>query len=146
MKGLRKKGRRTWREALRALGDSVVGVFEAELAVLKEDWKRSAIRLGIAAGLGFLALVLTTYLVGVILFALVLFLGRWMSLWAAGFSVVGLMVLMIVVLGLAAYWVMRGFENPVTGFRRRLDEHLKWWQESLLRQGAEQGREDDDVE
>lgn len=136
--------RRTWRESLQALGDSVVGVFEAELAVLKEDWKKSAIRLGIAAGLGVLALILVAYLTGVVLFATVLLLAQWMSLPAAGFTVVGLMVLTIALLGGAAALVMRGFEDPITSARKRLDDHLRWWQESLLRQGASTG--DDDVD
>ena len=45
-------------------------------------------------------------------------------------------VIGLALLGAAAAFTLRGFEDPLTSARRRLDDHLRWWQESLLRQGS----------
>ena len=122
-----------WLDQLRALGAAFLEVLRAEIEALREDVTLSARRLGIALALFAVAAAVAFWLLGVLLFALVAVLAIWLPLWGAALVLVGLLALVTAALGWAAMRRLRRFEGPATTVRRRLGDHLDWWQQSLLR-------------
>lgn len=121
-----------WIDLIRSLGESLLEVLRAELAALQEDFSRSGRRLGVA--LGFLggAAVLLFWLVGLLLFTLIVVLAIWLPLWAAALILLGLFALATGILAALGVRRLREIENPVDNVRRRVDDHIDWWQNSLL--------------
>ena len=64
--------------------------------------------------------------VGVLLLAGLL--DRWLPIWGAALAVTGLLALVATVLALAGRARLRRLENPLATARRRMDDHLAWWQ------------------
>ena len=121
-----------WIDLFRSLGESLLEVVRAELAALQEDFQRSGRHFGVALGLFGAALVLLFWMVGLLLFAVVAILHVWLPLWAAAFAVLALFVLATAILGVLGTRQMRQVENPLETVRRRVDNHLDWWQHSFL--------------
>lgn len=123
-----------WIELFRSLGESLLEVWRAELATLQEDFQRSGRYLGSALGLLGAALVLLFWIVGLLLFVLIALLHVWLPWWGASLIV---LLLFLSAAGLLA-WLgarrLRKVENPVETVRRRMDNHLDWWQHGLLAQ------------
>lgn len=126
--------REGWTDLFRALGEAVLGVLQAEVAVLGEDWKETGKRVGVAAALGAVAF---AFLVGVVLVGLyasvhlLQALSEW-PLWKAGFVITLAGVALICTL-LATAWFgfLRKLENPITAAQRRLGDHVAWWQQQF---------------
>ena len=123
-----------WIDLFRSLGESLLEVVRAELAALQEDFQRSGRHFGVALGLFGAALVLLFWMVGLLLFAVVAILHVWLPLWAAALAVLALFVLATAILGVLGTRQMRQVENPLETVRRRVDNHLDWWQHSFLNQ------------
>ena len=121
-----------WIDLFRSLGESLVEVWRAEMANLQGDLERSGRHLGMA--LAFLggAAVLFFWIVGLMLFAMIAILYIWLELWAAALIVLGLFLLAAGILGWLGLRRMRQVENPVATVRKRVDNHLDWWQHGLL--------------
>lgn len=124
--------RQSWSETFRALGTAVLGLLKAEIEALEQELARSGknaalgIALFAAAGaVGFWTLGVATYFV-------IHLVALWLPLWAAA------LVVTLVLAGAAAGLAFAGlkklekFENPLTTARRRLDDHIDWWQDRAL--------------
>lgn len=126
--------RNSWAEVFQAVGDAVVGVLKAEIAVLSEQWKRWGSRVAVVVGLFatsavvlFSALLLFPYF----LTALIKHLSGWSWMASSG------LVLLIVVLaggllGAVGYWRLKGLDDPIAMTRQRVDDHMGWWKSGLL--------------
>ena len=57
----------------------------------------------------------------------------WLKLWLAALIVFLVFVTTAGVLALLGARQIKKVENPVETFRRRVDDHLDWWQNTLLR-------------
>ncbi|HEX4961529.1 MAG TPA: phage holin family protein [Thermoanaerobaculia bacterium] len=123
-----------WIDLFRSLGESLLEVLRAELAALQEDFQRSGRHFGVALGLFGGAAILVFWTIGLLLFALIAILHVWLPLWGAALIVLGLFVLAIAILGYLGARRMRQVENPLETVRRRMDNHLDWWQHSFLTQ------------
>lgn len=123
-----------WIEMFRGLGESLLEVLRAEVATLQEDLSRSGRIAGGALALLGVALILLFWIVGLLLFVLVTVLAIWLPLWGAALVVLGLFLAVAGVLAGLGVKRMKQVENPVNTFRRRVEDHLDWWQNTLLRE------------
>ena len=141
--------RNSWRETFTALGESLVEVLRAELAVLAEGWKRSGRELGIAIALvvaaGYVALICLPTLLIIALAAGLHALG--LPLWGAALVVAAVVMLVIGLMAWIAVKRLERCENPVAAAKDRFSDHVAWWQESILMDdrtlGAADGSQDD---
>ena len=122
-----------WIEIFRGLGESLLEVLRAEAATLQEDLSRSGRIAGRAMALLGTALILLFWILGLLIFALVAVAAIWLPLWAAALVVLTLFSIVAAVLAMMGVSRLKQVENPVETFRRRVDDHLDWWQSSLLR-------------
>jgi hypothetical protein len=123
-----------WIDMFRGLGESLLDVLRAEVATLQEDLSRSGRIAGGALALLGAALILLFWIIGLLIFVLVTVLAIWLPLWGASLVV---LALFLAVAGVLSWMGVRRFkqvENPVQTFRRRVDDHLDWWQNTLLRE------------
>lgn len=121
-----------WIDLFRSLGESLVEVWRAEVATLQGDLERSGRHLGLALAFFGAAAVLGFWIVGLLLFVLVSVLHIWLEWWAAALIVLGLFLLGAGLLGWLGVRRLRQVENPMSTVRRRVDNHLDWWQHGLL--------------
>lgn len=121
-----------WIALFRSLGESLLEVLRAELAALQEDFTRSGRHLGVALALLGGAAALGFWILGLLLFTLVALLDVWLPLWAAALIVLAVFALAAAVLVKLGLSRLRQVENPVESVRKRVDDHLDWWQNSLL--------------
>jgi hypothetical protein len=121
-----------WIELFRSLGEALLEVFRAELDAIQQDLGRSGRHFGVALGLLGAAAVLLFWTVGLLLFTLALVLDIWLPLWAAALILLGLFALVTGILAWLGVRRIRQVENPVDNVRRRMDDHIDWWQHSLL--------------
>jgi hypothetical protein len=122
-----------WVEMFRGLGEALLEVLRAEVATLQEDLSRSGRIAGGALALLGTALILLFWIVGLLIFAMIAVLHIWLELWAASLIVLGLFLLATGILAWMGVNRFKQVENPVQTFRRRVDDHLDWWQNTLLR-------------
>lgn len=126
--------RRDWMETIRALGEAFADVARAELAVVSETvkaWGKSwLIALAIVAAM----LSGLFWSLGLLTVAVVHGLMRWrdLELWQAALLTAGALLLLIVAAGGVVYFLARRFDSPVAATRRRLDDHLGWWNERVF--------------
>lgn len=123
-----------WIEMFRGLGESLLDVLRAEVATLQEDLSRSGRIAGGALALLGVALILLFWVVGLLIFALIAILAIWLQLWAASLIVLALFLAAASILAWLGVNRLKQAENPVLTFRRRVDDHLDWWQNTLLRE------------
>jgi Putative Actinobacterial Holin-X, holin superfamily III len=123
-----------WIEMFRGLGEALLDVLRAEAATLQEDLTRSGKIAGGALALLGAALILLFWIVGLVIFALVTVLAIWLPLWGAALVVLALFLLAAGILSWLGLRRIKQVENPVQTFRRRVDDHLDWWQNTLLRE------------
>jgi cell division protein FtsW (lipid II flippase) len=121
-----------WIELFRSLGESLLEVWRAELATLQEDFGRSGRYLGSALGLLGAALILVFWIVGLLLFVLIALLHVWLPWWGASLIVLTLFVATAALLAWLGASRLRQVESPLETVRRRVDNHLDWWQHGLL--------------
>ena len=122
-----------WIEMFRGLGESLLDVLRAEVSTLQEDLSRSGRIAGGALALLGVALILLFWIVGLLIFALIAVLAIWLELWAAALIVLGLFLVATGILAWLGVNRLKQVENPMQTFRRRVDDHLDWWQSTLLR-------------
>ncbi len=139
--------RDSWQDTFRALGQAVIDVLRAEMAVISETWQRSARELGKAAGIlvvvAYLGLILVPSL---LLFALLtgLHSGLGWPLWAAALAVAALVVVVCLVLArIALHLLQKRFESPVATVQNRFADHRAWWSERILGDGTTEGDVDE---
>lgn len=122
----------SWSETFRALGSAFLGVLRAELAALEHDLARSAKAVGLAAALFVAAAAFGFWTLGVATYFLVQLVAIWLPLWGAALVITALFLLVTGALVFVGWRKLKGFQNPVAGSRRRLDDHMEWWQTRLL--------------
>ncbi|HVS15816.1 MAG TPA: phage holin family protein [Thermoanaerobaculia bacterium] len=125
-------GRAGWGELLGRIGRSAVELWRAELQTLSGelgDTGRVLLRaLLLAAIAGFLAF----WALGLALSGAVAALALVLPVWAAAGSVFLLAAGGAAVVGLLARSRFRSLESPVRTVKRRVGDHVTWWQEQLL--------------
>ena len=123
-----------WIEMFRGLGEALLDVLRAEVATLQEDLTRSGKIAGGALALLGVALILLFWILGLLIFCLVAVAAIWLPLWAATLVVLVLFLTVAGVLSWLGINRLKQVENPVETFRRRVDDHLDWWQNTLMRE------------
>ncbi|MBV8199103.1 MAG: phage holin family protein [Acidobacteria bacterium] len=129
-------GLRGWIELFRSLGQALFEVLRAEAGALGQDLRRSGGQLlrglalfGGAAAVGFWTL-------GVLMLALVAVLAIWLKPWAAALIVAGVFAGTAGLLAALGWRQLRRLETPAASIRRRVEDHLDWWQHRLLAEPA----------
>jgi hypothetical protein len=122
---------REWIELFRSLGESLLEVLRAELEALQKDFATSGRHFGLALGLFGGAVMLAFWMVGLLLFVLISLLYIWLQLWAAALIVLALFAIAAAVLVSLGLRQLRKAENPIENVRRRVDDHIEWWQRLL---------------
>jgi len=120
-----------WSDLFRALGESLLQVFKAELAAIEEDFRRTGVHLKASLGLLGVTLVLLFWIAGLVIFTLVAVLAIWLPLWGAALIVLALFTIVAAVLARLGIGRLRQIENPAASLKLRLDDHLEWWQHLL---------------
>ena len=121
-----------WIEMFRSLGQSLLAVLRAEFEALGEDFKRSGRHLGVGLGLLCGAAAVLFWAAGLLLGALVAVLAIWLPIWGAALIVLGVALLLAALLAGLGLRQLRRLESPIDNVKRRLDDHLDWWQNGLL--------------
>ena len=121
-----------WIDLLRSLGESLLGVAEAEAAALKGDLRASGRQLLIAGVLAGAAAFLFFWVVGAAGFVLFQVLRIWLPGWAAASIVLVLFLLLTGILVLLARQRFQAIEFPADTVRRRVDDHKAWWHSQVL--------------
>jgi len=124
----------SWIDLVRSLGGSLIEVLRAEADALKEELASSGRHLGI--GLAFLAGAagILFWTLGALLFTLGAVLAIWLQVWAAALIVVGIFLLLAALLVFLGLRQLKRFENPLESLRQHVEDHLDWWQHTLLRE------------
>ena len=123
-----------WIELFRSLGESLLEVWRAELDTLQDDLQRSGRHLGMALAFLGAAVILLFWITGLLLFSMVALLHIWLEWWAASLIVSFLFLLAMGLLVWLGRNRLKKVESPVGTVRRRVDNHLDWWQHGLLAQ------------
>ncbi len=134
---------RGWIGMLRNLNASLVAVWRAEIAALLADLSASGRRLRTALVLLALAGSLLVLLIGTLVFAAIAALSLVMPLWGAALTVAGLLALALAIVGGVGISRLRSVESPAHTVRRRLDDHLDWWNHRLGGAGPDAEAHDD---
>ena len=142
---------RQWSETFRALGSAVLSLLKSELEAFEQDVARSGKHAAIGIGLFFAAGAFGFWTLGVATYFLIQLLALWLPLWGASLVVTLLFAAVAGVLALVGAKRLERFENPIGTARRRVDDHIDWWQSRVLtadggrapRTGPEPGRGDE---
>ncbi len=126
-----------WLGLLRNLNGSLLGVWRAEINTLLEDLSASGRRLRAALLLLALAGSLLVLFIGTLVFAAIAALSLVMPLWGAALTVAGILAVAITAIAMAGLAKLRGVESPAETVRRRVDDHIEWWNVRLGRPSRE---------
>ncbi len=122
-----------WADLLRSLGRAFQDLVRSELAALGEELSGSARRLAVIAGLFLLALFGLFWALGLLAFFAVELLVLWGTpRWAAALGVFGVALLAAGILAAVAWSRLRKLEKPGETVRRRVAEHVAWWETRIL--------------
>ena len=123
---------RRWRDLIASLGESLIGVVEAEMMALKQDLRHTGRRFSTALAAAVAAAILAFWAVGATGFVTFQVLVLWLPGWGAALIVLGILLIGTVILGMVARQRLRDLEAPMDTVRRRIDDHKEWWQSHLL--------------
>ena len=118
-------------ELFSALHRSLLDVLRAELETLAGDLSSSGRRLGSALSLLALAAVVAAVFIGVLVLAAIAALALVLPMWGAALTVAGVLGLTVTILAALGLRRLRTVENPAETVRRRVNDHLTWWQTRL---------------
>lgn len=121
---------------LRGLSRAYVAVLRAEVETVGEDLAASGRNLTDALALIGAAAGLTLLLIGVLVYVAIAVLSLWLPAWAAGLVVAGLLAVAALSVGLAARRRLHRVEGPATVVRRRVSDHLAWWERRIAADAA----------
>jgi predicted PurR-regulated permease PerM len=119
-------------DLFRSLGQSLLDVLRAEAEALGLDLRRSAVHLGRGVALLAGAAGVLFWTLGIVVLALIAVLAVWLPVWAAALVVAGLFAATAALLVYLAWRQLRQLANPFDDIRRRIANHLDWWQHRLL--------------
>ena len=121
----------SWSGAMRGVAESFLDLLRAEASELGRDLARSrrlVVRILILVAI---AACFLFWAIAVLLLAAVEGLSLVWPRWAAALAVAAVLLVVIAGLGLAARATARRLESPANTVRRRIDDHVQWWNESL---------------
>ncbi len=121
-----------WADLLRSLGRAFQDLLRSEMAALGEELAGSGRRLAVIAGLFLVALFGLFWSVGLLVFVGVEVLSLWMPRWAAALAVFGAVLLLAGILWAVARRRIQRLESPATTVRRRVADHVEWWEARIL--------------
>ncbi len=119
-------------DLFRSLGQSLLDVLRAEAEALGMDLRRSAVHLGRGVALLGGAAGVLFWTLGIVVLTLIAVLAIWLPVWAAALLVAGLFAATAALLVYLAWRQLRQLANPLDDVRRRVADHLDWWQHRLL--------------
>lgn len=125
-------GRAGWLDLFRSLGRALQELLRSELDALSEELAGSARLLSRALLLFALAACGLFWTLGLMAYFGVELLALWLPRWGAALSLalgLGLVVALLVLVGRRR---LLRLEKPTATVRRRVDEHLAWWQGRVL--------------
>jgi len=130
--------REDWIGMLRALGEALLAVLRAELAALEADLRRSGHYLWVGVALLGAAAGVLFWTFGLLVFTLVAVVAIWLPLWGAALAVLAIFAAAAGLLAGLGISRLRRIENPAADVKRRVADHLDWWQHRLLGQADAQ--------
>jgi Flp pilus assembly protein TadB len=124
----------SWIDLVRSLGGSLIEVLRAETDALKEELASSGRHLGVGLALLVAAAGMLFWILGALLFTLGAVLAIWLKVWAAALLVAVFFLLVAALLAFLAFRQLKRFKNPLESLRQHVEDHLDWWQHTLLRE------------
>ncbi len=126
--------RGSWLDLFRTLGESLLDVLRAELAVIWEQWRVWGRNWLIAAVLFLVVLFLTFWLSGLLVVALVhgVMDAFELELWQAALLTAAALLLLMGILAGGGLLLAKRSENPMTAVRRQLDDNRAWLDGKIL--------------
>ena len=134
--------KQSWNETFRSLGSAVLALLKAEIEALERDLARSGKNAALGVALFAAAGAAAFWTLGVATYLLIQLLALWLPVWAAALVVTLFLAGVAAGLAFAGLKKLEKFENPLTTARRRLDDHIDWWQDRLLAPGEPRRRLD----
>ena len=134
----------TWLKLARKVGQALLELLGAEISALCEELELSGRRLLGAVILLSLALFALFWGVGALSLTVFELLALRYARWQASLFVLGGLLTVAAVLAAIGWWRLRTIEAPAATVRRRLDDHLSWWQGRILAADGEEPRSGSD--
>jgi hypothetical protein len=111
--------------------DAATGLVSAEVDQLINELSENGRRVGRVAILVVALIAVVFWGFAVLLFAAVAGLAVVVPVWAAALIVGGAMLLIAAILGLVVQRRWNEVENPADTVRRRVADHVQWWEEEM---------------
>ena len=129
-----------WLGVLRSLGQAGTDLLRSEMDVLGSDLSATGANLARAGGLLLAAAFAIFWAVGALGFFAIELLALWLPRWGAALIVFALLLVVVWILWVLAKRKLREAERPTETVRRRVTDHLDWWQGRVL--GGTSGERD----
>jgi len=121
-----------WLGALRSLGQAGTNLLRSEIDALGSDLAASGASLTRAVGLFLAAACVIFWAIGALGFFSIELLALWLPRWGAALIVFVLLLVVVWILWVLAKKKLRQAERPTETIRRRVTDHLDWWQDRVL--------------
>jgi hypothetical protein len=121
-----------WLGALRSLGQAGGDLLRSEIDALGSDLADSGASLARAIGLFLGAVFVVFWAIGALGYLSIELLALWLPRWGAALIVFVLLLVVIWILWMMAKRKLRQAERPTETVRRRVADHLDWWQDRVL--------------
>ncbi|MGB5817562.1 MAG: phage holin family protein [Thermoanaerobaculia bacterium] len=127
-----RKNTNGWLGLLRSLGQAGTDLLRSEIDALGSDLADSGASLARAVGLFVAAAFVIFWAVGALGYFSIELLALWLPRWGAALIVFVLLLVVVWILWLLAKSKLREVEKPTETVRRRVTDHLDWWQDRVL--------------
>lgn len=121
-----------WFESFKAVGRTYVDLLRTEVAALRNDLAATGRRVGGLLLLLAAAAFILFWALGVLVYLLIEVLTLWMPRWGAALAVLAFLLVVVATLALVVRRRWSSTELPVDTVRRRVDEHMAWWESRVL--------------
>ncbi|TNF71816.1 MAG: phage holin family protein [Acidobacteria bacterium] len=121
-----------WLGALRSLGQAGGELLRAELDALGSDLSASGASLARAIGFFLAAVFVIFWAIGALGYFSIELLALWLPRWSSALIVFVLLLIVVWILWMLAKRKLRQAERPTDTVRRRVADHLDWWQDRVL--------------
>ncbi len=122
----------SWADLFRALGDAFSVLMTSEAAALQEDLAESKRKLVAALILAVCALFVLFWAIGAAAIVVFEALSTYVSRWLAGLILLLVLLAVGAILARLAVLRFRSIESPLATAQRHLEDHVAWWQSSIL--------------
>ena len=129
-----------WLGVLRSLGQAGTNLLRSEIDALGSDLADSGASLARAVGLFLAAVFVIFWAIGALGFFSIELRALWLPRWGAALIVFVLLLVVVWILWVLAKKKLRQAERPTETVRRRVTDHLDWWQDRVL--GGTSGERD----